>query len=202
MSKRTRTCESYPKRRKPMVVLMVEGRNQTETLYFNHFITRNAYYILKVFSAEDTDPLGMAKKAEAKYRAFQMAEELGDKIYCLIDLDLSSKKIEQMEIAKKKYKRVNFVVSNPCFEVWLLYYFTEYPQTLSSSQKVKDALKKYVPEYTESMDIVEHKHLQDKLAIAINRAEKRQALYIDDTLLEKNPYTQIVDLIMTLIDCE
>ena len=52
----------YSKRRKPVYALIFEGRNKTEKLYFGHFNTRNAPYILKLISAEDTDPLRMAKK--------------------------------------------------------------------------------------------------------------------------------------------
>ena len=44
--------------------------------------------------------------------------------------------------AKKKNTNIQFVLSNPCFEIWLLYYFTEYPAVVSSSQKVKDELRR------------------------------------------------------------
>lgn len=193
----------YPKQRKPIYALILEGRNKTEKLYFNHFNTRQAPYILKLISAEDTDPMRMAAKADYVYKDFDMSKDNGDEVFCLIDVDLSNERYGQIVAAKKKYKNVSFILSNPCFEVWLLYYFTENPRVVSSSQKVKDELRKFVPNYTENIDIVAEKHLQDKYAVAINRAEKRQSGMQENSVVDKNPFTEVNDLITLLVkdDC-
>ena len=95
---------------------------------------------------------------------------------------------------------MEFVLSNPCFEVWLLYYFTKHPKPESSSQKVKEQLRKYVPQYTESFDIVKGCDLQDKYAVAINNSELKNQMYEKDKpVLEKNPYTEISDLLEILL---
>lgn len=185
----------YSKRRKPVYALILEGRNKTEKLYFGNFNTRNAPYILKLISAEDTDPLRMAKKADEIWKKNGMQTEDDEKVYCLVDLDLSKTKYEQVEKAKKKYPNVQFVLSNPCFEIWLLYYFTEYPAVVSSSQKVKDELRRFVPNYTENTDVIAEYRLQDHYAIAINRAEKRQSNQQIDLPFNRNPYTEVHELV-------
>ncbi len=189
----------YSKRRKPVCALILEGRNKTEKLYFGNFNTRNAPYILKLISAEDTDPLRMAKKADEIWKKNGMQTEDDEKVFCLVDLDLSKTKYEQVEKAKKKYPNVQFVLSNPCFEIWLLYYFTEYPAVVSSSQKVKDELRRFVPNYTENTDVIAEYRLQDHYAVAINRAVKRQMNQDTDSVVDRNPYTEMHELVELLI---
>ncbi len=197
MSKKKDTRE-YSKRRKPVYALIFEGRNKTEKLYFGHFNTRNAPYILKLISAEDTDPLGMAKKADETRRKFEMRPENGDNVFCLIDVDLSHERMNQIETARIKYQNTRFVLSNPCFEIWLLYYFTEYPAVVSSSQKVKDELRRFVPNYTENMDVIAVYKLQDHYAVAINRAEKRQLSQDTGSVVDRNPYAEVHELVELL----
>ena len=187
--------KGYSKQRKPMFALVLEGRNKTEKLYFEHFKTRNAPYILKLVPAGDTDPVGMADKAMQIYEENDMREENGDVVFCLVDLDLSLYKYEQVNSAKVKYPEVEFILSNPCFEVWLLYYYTEYPKKLSSSQKVKNELKRFVPRYNESFDIVKEEQLQNQCPIAISRAEKCRNFIENENPVEKNPYTEVGYLI-------
>ena len=57
------TKVKFSKKRNPIIVLICEGRNKTETKYFNHFIKRENPYNLKIVPSEATDPKSMAKKA-------------------------------------------------------------------------------------------------------------------------------------------
>ena len=60
-------------------------------------------------------------------------------------------------------------------------------------------MKKYVPDYNESMDVYSQYDLDDKYAIAINRSEKKNALYEEKrTLVDRNPYTEVQKLICIL----
>ena len=58
------------RQRKATIVLICEGRNQTETKYFNHFNKRENPYNLKILPSEATDPKNMAKKLEMLLRIF------------------------------------------------------------------------------------------------------------------------------------
>ena len=197
------TKAKFTKTRNPVIVLVCEGRNKTESKFFNHFKTRENPYNLKIIPSEATDLKNMAKKARQIIDDMQLDNELGDRVFCLVDLDLSSSQYQKVEDEQKKTKKkcqVEFVLSNPCFEVWLLYYFTKHPKPESSSQKVKEQLRKYVPQYTESFDIVKECDLQDKYAVAINNSELKNQMYEKDKpVLEKNPYTEISDLLEILL---
>ena len=193
---------SSPKKRKPVILLVCEGRNKSERLYFEHFNNRNNSYGLKIKDCESTDIMSMAKKTNDLYKYYQLDKELGDHAFCLIDLDLDNAKKDKYEKAKTKYKNIEFIVSNPCFEVWLLYYFTPNPKVENSSQKVKAQMQKYLHEYTEATDVIAIKHLEDSYSDAISRSKKKNSLYVNRELIDKNPYTEIQNIITVLTEKE
>ena len=193
--------QSYKRQRSPILLLVCEGRNKTERKYFSHYKVRELPYRLEIRDSEATDVMGMARRAANLYKEYQMDPEIGDLVFCLIDLDLRHDKYDAYLKAKQKYPQVRFIVSNPCFEIWLLYYFTENPKAESSSQAVKEQMKKYVPGYNEAMDVYDQCDLADKYAVAINRSEKKNKLYSEESaLVERNPYTSVQDLVMLLLD--
>ncbi len=182
--------------RAPIIILVCEGRNKTEKLYFEHFRQRDSKYRLIIKPCESTDISNMAKMADYYYQTNGLDCELGDHVFCLVDLDLSKDKQAEYQLAKNTNKNIEFILSNPCFEIWLLYYFTEHPRIENSSQKVKEQLKKYVPNYSESMDIVAVMNLYDKHPIAINRSEKKNAMLGDGRqIVERNPYTEVQNVL-------
>ena len=191
--------QSYKRQRSPILLLVCEGRNKRERKYFSHYKVRELPYRLEIRDSEATDVMGMARRAANLYKEYQMDPEIGDLAFCLIDLDLRRDKYDAYLKAKQKYPQVRFIVSNPCFEIWLLYYFTENPKAESSSQAVKEQMKKCVPGYNEAMDVYDQCDLEDKYAVAINRSEKKNAFYEEDKILvERNPYTEVQDLILIL----
>lgn len=191
--------QSYKRQRSPILLLVCEGRNKTERKYFSHYKVRELPYRLEIRDSEATDVMGMARRAANLYKEYQMDPEIGDLAFCLIDLDLRRDKYDAYLKAQQKYPQIRFIVSNPCFEIWLLYYFTENPKTESSSQAVKEQMKKYVSGYNEAMDVYAQCALEDKYAVAINRSEKKNAYYEEDKILvERNPYTEVQDLILIL----
>ena len=182
-------------------MLVCEGKNKTERKYFSHYQIRESHYRLAIKDSEATDVMGMARHAANIYKEYQMDPAIGDLAFCLIDLDLRRDKYDAYLKAKQKYPQVRFIVSNPCFEIWLLYYFTENPKAESSSQAVKEQMKKYVPGYNEAMDVYDQCDLADKYAVAINRSEKKNKLYSEESaLVKRNPYTNVQDLVMLLLD--
>lgn len=192
--------EEYKRKRKPLIYIVCEGQNQTERKYFNHFKDRYAPYNLFVENGGSTDILNMAKKANAIFADKQLDAALGDKVYCLVDLDLDDDKYDKYVKAKKRYKNIELIPSNPCFEIWLMYYFTKNPRVLGSSQKVKDEMAKYIAGYTESMDVVAVANLLDKHLIAINNAEAKNSNFDEDMKeIDKNPYTEVATVVTELL---
>lgn len=192
--------KEYTKSRKPIILIVCEGRNKTETLYFNHFNLRTAPYRLKVENSEATDIKNMAKTTIKYYKKYEMDKKLGDRAFCLIDLDLDKDKYAKYEAAVKKYKNIEFIVSNPCFEIWLLYYFTENPKVVNSSQAVKELMGKYVDGYHESTDVIEEKKFHECYPVAINRSEKKNYGYDNVALVDKNPYTEVQNVVIALTE--
>ena len=192
--------EEYKRKRKPLIYIVCEGRNQTERTYFNHFKDRYAPYNLYIEDCEATDISNMAKKANAIFADKQLDAALGDKVYCLVDLDLDNDKYDKYVKAKKRYKNIELIPSNPCFEIWLMFYFTKNPRVLGSSQKVKDEMAKYISGYTESMDVVAVANLLDKHLIAINNAEAKNSNFDEDMKeVDKNPYTEVATVVTELL---
>lgn len=190
----------YPKSRKPIILIVCEGRNKTETLFFKHFKTREAPYNLYIQGSEATDIKNMAAKTDRYYKEYQMDKELGDRAFCLVDLDLDKDKLAKYETAVRKYKNIEFIVSNPCFEIWLLYYFTENPKVVNSSQAVKELMGKFVEDYKESIDVIEEKKLHNQYAVAINHSEKKNSGYDGVPLIDRNPYTEVQDVVVALTE--
>lgn len=194
----------YPRNRKPVIYLICEGRNESEKLFFRHFVDRNAPYNLYIKNSEATDILSMGRLAEQIYKEKELSRaKNNDHVFCLADLDLDPNKYQKYLTAKKRYKNVEFIISNPCFEVWLQYYFTAYPKTTLSSQKTKEALRKYVKNYSENTDVVQVYQLEAKHLIAINNSKNHNDLTSDKELLDRNPYTEIqniLDIIFNLAD--
>lgn len=191
--------KAYKRKRNPILLLVLEGRNKTERKYFSHYQVRECNYKLVIKDSGATDVMGMARRATNLYKEYQMDAALGDRAFCLIDMDLREDKYNAYLKARQTYHNITLIVSNPCFEVWLLYHFTENPRAESSSQAVKEQMKKYIPEYNESMDVYAQYDLKEKYMVAINRSEKKNALYEEKrTLVDRNPYTEVQKLICIL----
>ena len=52
------------RKRKPVVLLIAEGQNKTEKLYFRHFSTPESKYAVKVVSRGETGPQGMLESLQ------------------------------------------------------------------------------------------------------------------------------------------
>ena len=185
------------KDKRPVVYLIVEGRNKTERNYLFHFKNRDKFN-LYIVGSEATDPESMIKKGADIYRKNDLNDEEGDRVFCLIDLDLSAEKYKKVVdmLKKNKYKQVKVIFSNPCFEVWLLYHFTAYPRPEKCSKDVKKQVKTYIKNYEENYSGYEIIGIYDKFLIAINNADNRNSLYEDDIpIYDRNPYTEVQNLI-------
>lgn len=193
-----KTKEVYNRVRKPVIYLVCEGRNKTERLYFNHFIVRESNYTLKIVNSEATDILSLGKKGQNIWKKNQLDKRLGDMVFCLFDIDLDKNKIEQLKTAQKRYNNLDFIASNPCFEAWLLFYFTEHPNRVSSSKEEKEQMRRYIPNYTESFDVLAMPNLPEHTVVA-DRARKSNELQKDIPLVDRNPYTEVSTVVLVLI---
>ena len=119
--------QSYKRQRSPILLLVCEGKNKTERKYFSHYKVRELPYRLEIRDSEATDVMGMARRAANLYKEYQMDPKIGDLVFCLIDLDLRRDKYDAYLKAQQRYPQIKFIVSNPCFEIWMYAYFGEMP---------------------------------------------------------------------------
>lgn len=95
-----RRKDKAKRQRKPLYVFVCEGRNETEKLYFSHFNRRENPYVLKCFGSEATDIGNMVRKAMRLYGEYEMDPALGDKMFCVIDMDLTKRSTKNTNCLK------------------------------------------------------------------------------------------------------
>lgn len=136
-------------RRKPtrplnkVILIVCEGK-KTEKNYFQRLkeCLNLISVSIEIFPSPHPTPLQVVKYAKQK------AKEVGecDEIYCVFDRDTHSDFNEALPKAKKtKLKHTIFeaIVSDPCFEFWMLLHFTKITPNFSASQSPCDALQKH-----------------------------------------------------------
>ncbi len=92
------------RKRKPVVLLIAEGQNKTEKLYFQHFSTPESKYAVKVVSRGETDPQVMLDTLKRE---------------CLKDDVSAGDDIERCRAKERQYKDRNWpsVDCNPRTDV-------------------------------------------------------------------------------------
>ena len=185
-------------------LIICEGRNRTETNYLHHFSKRDGSVCLVIKPSENTDPKGMVLRAEKLAKDLDIGKNAGDRIICLIDLDISTEKAQTIDHLRRNHQKVEIIITNPCFEIWFLLHFTSHPDRESCSHNVKKQLARYIPNYTENMDVMQKsKEVQYNYEIAIQNAEILRAEHIRKNLSilspDANPYTEMDILIKRLL---
>lgn len=189
------------RKQKPVILIVAEGENVTESKYFKSFQRQNASCNIRIIIAKHvTDPEGMLQAIERRWRDLELDARKGDQAYVVLDLDCDQNKAELIKELESQTKEVQFIVSNPCFEVWFLLHFRySTKQYLTSSAVIKD-LRTYMPEYEKNADIADK--IENLNKSALENAEKLRS-YFEDLGYEWpsqdcNPRTD-VDMVVKVI---
>lgn len=193
-------------RRKPtrqfnkIILIVCEGK-KTEKNYFQRLKEcLNLISIsIEILPSPHSTPLQVINYAKQKVKEISEYDE----IYCVFDRDTHKDFDKALDEAKKiKLKNTIFeiIVSDPCFEFWILLHFTKIMPTLSTSQSSCKALQKcktfkqYLPNYDKS-----NYDFDDIVANRLNTAIKN-ANEINKTNLptRQTPYTEVVRLVENL----
>lgn len=139
------------RKRRPIVFLIAEGKNKTETFYFKafgHDMNRNVRFA----PGDYTDPVNMVSTLKNFMADNDFSPELGDKAYCLIDADVDAVKNAQLEKAARLAERFNIqiIVSAPSFEYWFICHFIFTGKKYTSNSELLADLEVYVPGYKKS----------------------------------------------------
>ena len=192
---------SRKRKPKPLVLIVAEGRNVTETQYFQQFQKQHANFNIKVLSpGSKTDPQGMKKKLERYWKQNDMSPAKGDLGFIVLDLDCDDKKGNLIEKLKAHSEFVRFIVSNPCFEVWFLLHFKFTTHVYANGEEVIEDLRAFIADYEKTKDVAGT--LADKTDVALDNA--KQLVKAFDELGYKwpsnqcNPRTDVPEIINSI----
>lgn len=193
-------------RRKPtrppnkVILIVCEGK-KTEKNYFQ----RLKEYLnlisvsIEILSSRHPTPLKVIDYAKQKVKEISEYDE----IYCVFDRDTHKdfdKALDETKKIKLKNTIFEIIVSDPCFEFWILLHFAKITPNFSASQSPCNALQKcktfkqHLPDYDKS-----NYDFDDIVANHLNTAIEN-ANEINETNLptRQTPYTEVVRLVENL----
>lgn len=181
------------RKRKKIIAICCEGKNQTEKLYFNNFKTRDI--IIKFSKGNETDPEGMIDNLINFLNSEGIDTNDGDKAFLILDGDVDNSKQLQLNnaIEKSKGNNIEVILSVPCFELWYLLNFIYTSRPYTSNQQLLKDLKKYLPDYSKNANVFTQ--IKDYTDIAITNSKKLEQFHIGNgqalNSINCNPYTGV-----------
>ena len=159
------------RKRNRLVLFSAEGRNVTETLYLKDLIKDKEGFTLRKAYGNATDPVGMLKDIIATMKDLDFEPSYGDIALCFIDFDCNRGKELQIREAATlaRKKRINLIISNPCFELWFICHFTATPKNYTGSKQLLDDMNRYICGYSKAKEGI-YSLLKDKTGHAVKTA--------------------------------
>ena len=175
--------------KKPLYVIATEGE-VTEKIYFNGAFRRKNIRMPILETRKGKSSPNNVLKRLAKYKREYNAPPV--ELWLVIDRDYWKK--ETLEIIEHECnsKGFNLIISNPCFELWLLLHQNNPRQPLTVPDCERE-IKKFIPGYSKSEynfdDLVGH---IDK---AINNAKRLN----HENTIDEAPSTKVFKLVEKLV---
>lgn len=160
---------------KKILLLAVEGKNKTESNYFQSIAS--SYVDVRIVRGNETDPVSMTKRMLYEYEG-----NLQDSDYaaCLVDSDFDVQKDAQLQAAdklieqarNKKHQNVHLIQSAPCFEIWYICHFAYTTRSYGKTADVLEELERYIPGYKKGQEQSFLQRLSGNLQKAIRNAKR------------------------------
>lgn len=162
------------RKRKNIILLGSEGKNETERRYFNGFKPKLNQYIIMHAGGNNTDPIGVVNNTVDEVNYQELDFEDGDLAFVLLDCDINKGATNENKLitALKKADKntITAILSNPAFELWYLLHFGFTTKSFNSNQELMNDVKRHIPNYTKSLDVFNS--LFPKIDDAIENAKK------------------------------
>ena len=159
------------RKEKPILLMIAEGQNVTESQYFRSFQEQHSAFNIKILiNGHITDPKGLLEFIEEYWVRNGLSEEKGDQAFVVVDLDNDEKKAKVIDGLIKQASKAQFIVSNPCFEIWFMLHFGYSTKSYLNGAAVVTALRSFIPDYVKNKDV--SSILADKQPEAIKNAEQ------------------------------
>ena len=186
---------------KPVYLIVAEGKNKTETLYFSNYQEQGRPYSIRFVRAGNrTDAESLYKTLKSKWKELDLSSENGDRGFIVLDMDNDAQKeASVLELMRDNNNNaIEFIVSNPTFEVWFLLHFKYTTKEYSNGDAVISDLKKYVPEYEKNRDI--YRFCSQKITDAMSNSDRLVKYFGDKAWpsISCNPRTDVSRLVKLL----
>jgi len=156
---------------------------------------------IKIDSKSDSDPLKVVNYAKRLIEASR--NDPYDHVFCVIDRDKHAnydRAIAQVDRYKNKDAQLHAIVSNPCFEFWLLLHFAYTTKQFGTSggspcdDLIKKDLKKHIKDYKKGdRSIISSINIEPKLETAVENAKRANKTAKENGT--DNPTTQMDKLV-------
>lgn len=179
-----------------LIVICTEGR-RSEKVYFENFSSSRLH--IEVIEAIDdrSDPESVLARADEFVEKYKIDEN--DYIFLAIDRDRWAMKSLAHVNRECRRKNYNICMSNPCFEVWLLFHFSDFDTSGLKSKSISKKLSEHIAGYKKNKFLIPDLIARSKLAA--NRARERDTT--PDNPFPNDPGSRIykiVDLIFETTD--
>ena len=192
---------SGKRHRNSIMLITGEGKNQTEKLYFNSFNEYHGKYVIRfVNTGLDTDPARMLRSMTKAWKRNNLSRRDGDKAYIVLDMDCNPQKVQQIKELQKTTDDIQFIMSNPCIEIWFILHFSYTTHQFKDSKEPKRELTRYIPEYTESRDISNElrNHLEEASENVLKLKRHFESINITWGNADCNPMTDVPEILREL----
>lgn len=160
---------------KKILLLAVEGKNKTESNYFQSIAS--PYVDVRIVPGNETDPVRMARHMLDEYAEREL--QASDYAACLVDSDFDLQKDTQLQAAdkliaqarNKKHQNVHLIQSAPCFEIWYICHFAYTTHSYGKTADVLEELERYIPGYKKGQEQAFLQRLSGNLQKAIRNAK-------------------------------
>ncbi len=180
---------------KPRILILCEG-TKTETSYFSK-LKNDKRLTSVVVKPTPSGPRGLWERTNAELR-----EDRGwDEVYCVVDHDGRVSEIIDLDTKlatlDRRYRssRVEMILSDPCFEYWLLLHFeftdrpfTAQPHGRTACDEVIKTLRHHLADYSKN-DSRNFKRLEERLDYAMENARR-----LDSTRSSGSPRSPRTDV--------
>ncbi|MEV6735652.1 RloB family protein [Streptomyces sp. NPDC051104] len=136
--------KSRNKRTENRRILIVAEGVKTEPQYFESLAAHLNAQAVQVVSVKPVgigrDPLRVVQEAESRRLKEMRDGDPYDSVWCVVDVDEHATLPQACRLAAKS--NLGLAVSNPCFEVWLVWHFEE-RTAWSTASDLSERLKKF-----------------------------------------------------------
>jgi hypothetical protein len=181
-----------------LVVIASEDRFAVKQ-YFELFLsTRIQFHVLETENGESS-PSHVMARMEQYLAEYSIGEE--DQLWLVCDTDhwIESNHIQNLvEVVRRcKQKGISVALSNPCFDLWLLLHFDEFPAAMPlTCSQVGDLIRTKIASFNKTK-VFKLPFLESSVRDAIRRSRNS---FVESDIIPGRPQTAVHLIIVDLVE--